>query len=273
MTAEPVNTLQLFITNRCNLRCKGCFYEHKLGKEEMSFEEYRVYVNKYKDDVKKIILLGGEPTKHNELGRMIEFNSNIGLKTTVYTNGFDLKRLEDMDITGVTIRVGVYGSISSEKPLSRVPRTKLPLDMVYMLRKDNVGELKEVARIAENEFDCRGFYISSIRDIAVTHDFWKDTDETLPLNEYCRVIQDFVDDYSGKIKKLNISRRGVLYTENTDDSVNCCRFGNIFPDGEKIICPFDISKKIISGELVFGKRQCNKNSSCLLRKIVLERII
>lgn len=239
----------------------------------MSLEEYRYYVEKYKGEIGKVILLGGEPTKHPKLREMIEFNKERGLKTTIYTNGFDLSMLQEFDLSGVKIRLGVYGSYSSEKPISKISRTTLPLDIVYMLRRDNVRELKETAEIAEREFNCTGFYISSIRDIAETHDFWKDTPETLPLDEYCRVIQDFVDSYSGNIRKLNISRRGVLYTENTDDSVECCRFGNIFPDGEKIICPFDISKKITSKELVFGKRPCNKSDSCLLRKIVLERII
>jgi len=38
---RPVNTLQLFITNKCNNRCKACFYAHKLGSEEMSFDDYK----------------------------------------------------------------------------------------------------------------------------------------------------------------------------------------------------------------------------------------
>jgi organic radical activating enzyme len=273
LTAEPVNTLQLFITNRCNLRCKGCFYQHKLGKEDMPFEDYKKYVKKYKDQVKKVIILGGEPTLHEDLNKMIEFNQSHSLKTTIYTNGFNLETLEDIDLSNVCIRLGVYGSYSSEKPILKVKRAKIPLEIVYMLRKNNVKELKETSRIAEREFDCKGFYISSIRDIAQTHDYWKDTSETLSLDRYAEVIQNFIDDYTRGIRKIHISRRGVIYTDKTDDFTNCCRFGNIFPGGEKIICPFDISKKILSPELLFNERQCNKSSSCLLRKIVLERII
>ena len=269
--ANPFNTLQLFITNKCNLRCKGCFYSHKLGKEEMTLEQYKSHVKEHRPEIGKIILLGGEPTIHPELGNMLDFNRSQGLRTTIYTNGFDLKKLEDIDMSEVALRIGVYGNTSSEKPLSRVYRTPLPIDMVYMLRRDNVNELMDTANTAANEFNCKGFYISSIRDIAISQSFWKDTDETLPLDEYFNVVQDFVKNFEGDISKLHIARRGLIYTDIPDQKVDCCRFGNIFPDGEKIICPLDISRKITTKELEYDSRKCNKDKSCILRKIVLER--
>ncbi|MEK6816931.1 MAG: radical SAM protein, partial [Nanoarchaeota archaeon] len=119
--AKIVNTLQLFITNRCNLRCKACFYAHNLGKQDMTLEQYKNNVMEYKDKIKKVILLGGEPTLHPGMEEMIEFNRKLGLKTTIYTNGAQIKRLEFFDLSNVEIRVGVYGSQSSEKPLSKVP--------------------------------------------------------------------------------------------------------------------------------------------------------
>jgi hypothetical protein len=270
--STPINTLQLFITNKCNLRCRGCFYQDKLGKGEMSFDEYSDYVSKYAAEVQKVILLGGEPTIHPELEKMLEFNESLGLKTTIYTNGFDLKRFEGLQLPKVSIRIGVYGSTSSEKPLSQVDRISSPIDMVYMLRKDNVGELMETAKIAEEDFDCKGFYISSIREIDKTGSFWKDTEETLPIEDYVQVIQNFVNNYDGNIPKLHIAKRGVLYTPNESGPTRRCRFGNIFPDGQKVICPFDISRNITSPELEFDKRACNKHTECILQKIVLEKI-
>lgn len=269
--ANPINTLQLFITNKCNLRCKGCFYSHKLGKEEMTLDQYKKYIDEYLGNIGKIVLLGGEPTIHQDLSDMLDFNRKNGLKTTMYTNGFDLKKLEDIDMSKVTLRIGVYGNVSSEKPLSKVYRTPLAVDMVYMLRGDNVNELTDTANTAAKEFNCTGFYVSSIRDIAISQDFWKDTEETLPLAEYFNVVQNFVKNFKCDINKLHIARRGLIYTDVEDKKVDSCRFGNIFPDGEKIICPLDISKKITTPELVFNKRKCNKNNSCILRKIVLEK--
>src|SRR3989338_5857008 len=114
------NTLQLFITNKCNLRCKGCFYAHNLGKDEMSFEVYKSHILKHKDAVKKVTLLGGEPTLHSQLPQMIAFNQSLNLKTTVYTNGFHLENLGGISLAGVKIRIGVHGTYSSEKPLENV---------------------------------------------------------------------------------------------------------------------------------------------------------
>lgn len=269
--SAPTNTLQLFITNKCNLRCRGCFYQDKLGKGEMTFEEYSDYVSQYAMGVQKVILLGGEPTIHPELEKMLELNNDLGLKTTIYTNGFDLKRFEGTSLPNVSIRIGVYGSNSSEKPLSQVDRISSPIDMVYMLRRDNVQELMETAIVAEQDFNCKGFYISSIREIDKTGSFWRDTDETIPIEEYAQIIQEFVTNYSGSIKKIHIARRGVLETGNEPEYTHKCRFGNIFPDGQKVMCPFDISRNITSPELSFDKRACNKHTECILQKIVLER--
>lgn len=284
---KAVNTLQLFITNKCNLRCHGCFYEHKLGKGEMSLEQYDSYVKQYQGAVEKVILLGGEPTVHPQLGEMLAINQAAGLKTTIYTNGFKLGKLEEIyfdrnggkngdknrnnNLEGVKIRLGVYGVERSEKPLVKVPRTKLPVTIVYMLRRDNVDELMSAAKMAEEEFSCGNFFISSIRDIAASGDYWKDTADTLSLPEYFQVVQDFVNDYHGLLN-LHISKRGIIKSAFETD-VDHCRFGNIFPDGKKIGCSLDISLEKYCRELEFGekKRKCDKDKLCLLRKVVLRR--
>jgi len=269
----PVNTLQLFITNQCNNRCKACFYAHNLGSDEMKFEDYKRILLKYIGSVSKVVLLGGEPTLHKDLCKMIKFNSILGLKTTVYTNGINIKALENIDLASTTIRIGVYGAEKSEKPLARVPDTSLPVTIVYMLRKDNVNELIKTAQMAEKRFNCQEFYISSIRDIAATQNYWNDTEETLSLDEYFDVVQGFVKSYKGGIRKIHIARRGVIETRKKYPLITRhCRFGNIFPDNRKIICPLDISKKAYSPELCFRTRKCNKHSECILQKIVLSRI-
>lgn len=272
ITPKPVNTLQLFITNKCNLRCKACFYAHKLGKEELSFEDYKQTLSKYVNVIKKIILLGGEPTMHKDINRMISFNTKLGLKTTIYTNGFNLNVLKKADPSKTTIRIGVYGAELSEKPLEDVPSVNFPVTVVYMLRKDNVKELMKTAKMAEERFNCKGFYISSIRDVTATQNYWEDTKETLSLDKYFKTIQNFINNYKGSIQKIHIARRGVIATKNKSSILNKCRFGNIFPDRRKIICPLDISKKDYTSNLLFNKRLCNKNKECILQKIILRKI-
>lgn len=271
---EPKNTLQLFITNKCNLHCNGCFYQDRLGKDEINLGSYWYYVLKYKNQINKVILLGGEPTLHPDLELMISFNTSLGLQTTVYTNGSKLNKLKQYKNeydNNFEIRLGIYGCVSSEKPLYNIEEDlRTPVTIVYMLRQDNIDELYDAVYMAEKHFNCQKFFISSIRDTHSTGDYWLNTKETIPLDQYFLIVQKFILDYNGNIPEIHIARRGVINTRLNQTNISKCRFGNIFPNGEKVICPFDISKNIISDELNFGERDCDKNG-CLLQKIVLKK--
>jgi organic radical activating enzyme len=55
------------VTNRCNLRCKGCFFfssgEHEAAREEMDITRWETFVDKeMARGVNLAILIGGEPT-------------------------------------------------------------------------------------------------------------------------------------------------------------------------------------------------------------------
>lgn len=264
---EPVNTLQLFITNRCNLRCGGCFNSHNLGKGDMALDEYETHVRQHADSIKKVVILGGEPTLHPDLPEMIRLNQSLSLKTTIYTNGFKIKRLEEACLEGVAVRVGVYGAERSERPLASVPATGIPLTVVYMLRKDNIDELMHAAYAAEMRFNCRDFYISSIRDIASTHDFWKDNEGTISNQDFFSIVQAFVSQYHGQLN-LHIAKRGVIKS-GYESEASRCRFGNIFPNGKKITCPLDIALEKYCEGIKFRENKCNKDELCVLRKVVL----
>ena len=268
---KPERTLQVFITNVCNKRCQGCFYDARLGKGHLAFDEYITTAAAARaEGVRKIILLGGEPTAHPELPRFLEWNETHGFKTTVYTNGTLLNRIEPhaRDFEHVTWRVGVLGDTGFEKSVDEV-RTQLPITLVYMLRKDNQAAMDRTVRLAEETLDVRRFMVSSIRDIAATKSYWKDTDKTISNPEYARCAQDFVHRYAGAVPELHISRRGVF---TGPDDQNTCRYLNVFPDGTRVTCPLDISldKRWTGGG--FENRTCTKHPSCLLQKLVLTRI-
>jgi sulfatase maturation enzyme AslB (radical SAM superfamily) len=243
----------------------------------MTFEEYRESVERYRGSVEKIIILGGEPTLHRDLERMIRYNLSVNLKTTVYTNGARLDRLEELmqesfARKNVSIRIGVHGLSVSEKPLVRVPRTSLPVTIVYMLARYNVKELADAASYAEEHFNCNEFYISSIREMDRTGDFWADTERTVSMSEYARIVQAFVDEYAGQIRTLHLATRGVLVTNRqTFAEVTRCRIGSILRDGSAVLSPLDISQGITSSQLEFDWQPCKRHHKCVLQKIVLER--
>ncbi len=55
------------VTNKCNLRCKGCFFfssdEHRVAEEETDLAKWEDFIDREKDrGVNLAILIGGEPT-------------------------------------------------------------------------------------------------------------------------------------------------------------------------------------------------------------------
>lgn len=274
-------TLQFFITNRCNRKCKACFYadymhEDHTGAYDMDLGYYQEQVNRYyNQNIKKIILIGGEPTLHKDLARMILFNRSLGLETTVYTNGTHMKPLEHFaaihGLDGVSIRVGVLGFSGMEKNLIDV-KTKLPIMVCFMARRDNLDELAPIIRYGSLQLNLTGIMISSIRDMVATGTFWEDTDETLSNEEFAEYAQmvvnsTLVDLYRFGIKSLHICRRAVF---DGLSSWKKCRYNNFHVDGSKTICPFDISAGVKDGEgYRLNTRPCNKNHECILQKNVL----
>jgi MoaA/NifB/PqqE/SkfB family radical SAM enzyme len=76
------------LTNKCNLRCKGCFFfssnEHKVGEDEPDLKKWDEFVDKEKErGVNLAILIGGEPTLY--LDRVEIFYKK--LPTYCATNG------------------------------------------------------------------------------------------------------------------------------------------------------------------------------------------
>jgi len=76
------------VTNKCNLRCKGCFFfssdEHKAAAEEMDTNKWETFIEKEMDrGVNLAILIGGEPTLY--LDRVEAFYKR--LPTFCATNG------------------------------------------------------------------------------------------------------------------------------------------------------------------------------------------
>jgi MoaA/NifB/PqqE/SkfB family radical SAM enzyme len=104
------------VTNRCNLRCKGCFFfssnEHNAAKEEMNVANWENFIEKEKRrGVNLAILIGGEPTLC--LDRVEAFYKR--LPTFCATNGLikvPRERFPDM-----MVGISLWGDEKDEKVL------------------------------------------------------------------------------------------------------------------------------------------------------------
>ncbi|MBW1797940.1 MAG: radical SAM protein [Deltaproteobacteria bacterium] len=104
------------VTNRCNLRCKGCFFfssgEDKVAKEEMDLKKWEGFIDNEKSrGVNLAILIGGEPTLC--LDRVEAFYNR--LPTSCATNGI-IKVPRDR-FPHMMVGISLWGDEEDEKSL------------------------------------------------------------------------------------------------------------------------------------------------------------
>lgn len=91
------------LTQQCNKACEYCFVRHVLSDKRISFEDFRLYLDYLLENrIKKISLVGGEPTIHPEINRFILYARKIEpeLFINIISNGlFDERVFEGVDIS------------------------------------------------------------------------------------------------------------------------------------------------------------------------------
>ncbi len=283
------NTLQVFITRRCNLRCVGCFAKNmmKSDDDEISVAEYReVIENLVKKGGEKVNLLGGEPALHTFLEDLIQINRDNGLRTTVYTNGHHIqhwdkdfyhKSFKDTTVrVSVNSRLPIYsdgklGQSKCVKGLRGLGVSGVPVEICFMVSsRTTEEELLCAAAEIENHFNCKVFFISSLRELDNPRkEFFDDTILSMPVIRYKELVHNFLIDYDGDME-IHISKRGV-FESTTTLAENKCRFANYIPGGKIIQCPYDLVNLKYQDDYEFGVRHCQHNNTCLMSKIVVKR--
>jgi len=81
----PGKQLVFFVTNRCNLRCRHCFYPINTEPKELTLDEITNFTNKNR--FSQIILTGGEPFLRNDIIDIAKIFLNKGCRINIDTNG------------------------------------------------------------------------------------------------------------------------------------------------------------------------------------------
>lgn len=269
------NTLQIFITNRCNLRCKGCFARKVMDSkyDHISIEEYTGVIEDFlKKGGKQINLLGGEPLLHPNLREILEINLQRGIKTTIYTNGSLLGNYVPEDFEGTKLRISICSQDMQVKGIKHLKMTEIPFDANFMISKNtSLHEMLDCAYYVEENFNSKVFFISSIRELDNPwKEFFYDTKDTLPVIKYKELVHKFLEEYAGNLD-IHISKRGVFESTKTLPDTQC-RFANYFIGGKIIQCPYDIVNLKFQKDYEFNCRNCQQNNTCLMSKIVLKKI-
>lgn len=274
------NTLQVFITNKCNLKCDGCFARNTMNDENneeyISIKEYHKILCNFVDrGGEKINLLGGEPLLHPELKRILKLNKSRGLKTTIYTNGLLINKYNQRDFCGAKIRISIYNTGNDKyKSLLKIPVVKYPVDFCYMVAKETSSiDLTVAVQYIDETFNCDAFFISSIRELDNPRkEFFDDTEMTMPIIKYKELVHNFLNDYIEYDinMDIHISKRGIF--ESTKNlPVRKCKFANYFIGGKIIQCPYDVVNLKYQKDYEFNKKYCQQNSTCLMSKVIYRK--
>jgi radical S-adenosyl methionine domain-containing protein 2 len=87
---NTIKTASFHIVKPCNMKCKFCyatFEDFKVGKQ-MDLSDAKKVINKLKSiGIEKITFAGGEPMLYKNLTELIIYTKNIGITTSLITNG------------------------------------------------------------------------------------------------------------------------------------------------------------------------------------------
>jgi len=271
---ERRNTLQIFITGRCNLNCRGCFARKAMKNNcgDISLEEYKEVVLKFLEKGgKQINILGGEPLLHPELRKILDVNRENKIKTTIYTNGYFLKNYSKEDFEGVKLRISLCSQEMQDKQIKKLPITDIPFDANFMIsKKTTLNEMLDCANYVEKNYNSRVFFIFSMRELDnPRQEFFDDTENTMSVIEYKELVHRFLEEYNGNMS-IHISKRGVFESTKTLPDMKC-RFANYFVGGKIIQCPYDVVNLKFQEDYEFNCRDCQQNNTCLMSKIILKR--
>lgn len=122
-------TLEVFITEKCTLRCRDCshlikYYDHPENYDMDSILRYLGNVLEVVDYLEEVIILGGEPLLHKDLPRLLDYcyaSEKIG-DITIISNGTVIPTsdiVEAMKRNRVRLRLSDYGSLSVNLPKVR----------------------------------------------------------------------------------------------------------------------------------------------------------
>ena len=142
------------VTNKCNLRCKGCFFfssdEHKVADEETDIHKWETFVDKeMQRGVNLAILIGGEPTLY--LDRIDAFYRR--LPTFCATNG--LIKVPRDRFPDMMVGISLWGDEADEKVLRgkdtfRVSSKNYAGDpytyYLYTITPKQIGKIERVIR-------------------------------------------------------------------------------------------------------------------------------
>lgn len=112
--------LHLHLTNKCNLHCPHCYMKSGTAlSNELTTDEIKTLCDNFKRcGGTDVSLTGGEPTSRSDFLEIAKYISSIGMKISVFTNGFSwneamVSSFSELNVEGVQISIDGYDETSN----------------------------------------------------------------------------------------------------------------------------------------------------------------
>ncbi len=222
---DHLDYVQLYPTNQCNLTCSFCFNRGLSSRRDIELEDYCTIVSALDDaGVKKMDILGGEPTLHFGFEEMLEINSRSGISTSISSNGRDIGMLRQISShykkTPLKLGISLYPETMTEE-LMKFIEEGLPVVKSVCTSKEFITD--EGKRLIENG-DVH--YCLLFMDVLNKDDL----DLSLPFPDYLGKLN--------RLKELHSNVHGVFCSGFIPDS-------ETFPVLERVRCPAGTTKMSI----------------------------
>ncbi|WP_060470683.1 radical SAM/SPASM domain-containing protein [Enterococcus cecorum] len=247
----PLRTVQLEITNRCNLRCKHCYipsYTDDLEVEDI----LKIIDESERLGVMNFCITGGEPLLHTDIEKILIYLLQTGMNITIFSNLINLndniKRiivLSDrisfkVSLDGGTPEVHDYirGKGSFKKTYNNIlwlKKMRVPVEVNVVLNSANISEIDALESLSR-KLDIRFRYDKFIP-------FERGDELQLPDEEYI--------DNMLRIESVDFSKLKQHKKINT--SCFYCEAGNSYVyinnEGYVTFCPTLSSNKFSGGNV------------------------
>ena len=147
--------IHVMVTNRCNRRCPFCFDENRKFGKDITRENYLKILDKAKENnIKEVLLLGGEPLLHPDIVWMCKTSKEYGFKTLITTNYAKPEVLKECDKYLDSINISYYDQ--KELPDQKDYKADISLSaLIYKGRFDNKKDLDAFIDKYKDKFHLR----------------------------------------------------------------------------------------------------------------------
>jgi len=160
-------SVDLFITNQCNLRCVHCFSDSKeVDQTELPIEEIRSIIDQLERlGVLELRINGGEPLLHSRIHEILSFLKEKRIRKVILTNGtvLDSEMIRLLEEAQITPTVSLDGSETNDhdsfrgvkgsfdrtiEALDSLRKSKIEYGVNCCLHRRNLSKYREIIDLA-----------------------------------------------------------------------------------------------------------------------------